>query len=116
LAQVINAQVLESTVIDESVLLRPLRRAGRIVALPALECLELLLDVATPPAVKMMVLAALTYLLMPVDLMPDFIPVAGFSDDLVALTSLLSLCGRHRSPAIRLRAKRRLDRWCPPGR
>jgi uncharacterized membrane protein YkvA (DUF1232 family) len=119
LAQVINAQVLESTVIDESVLLRLLlllRRAGRIVALPALEWLELLLDAATPPAVKMMVLSALTYLLMPVDLMPDFIPVAGFSDDLVALTSLLSLCGRHRSPAIRLRAKRRLDRWCPPGR
>jgi hypothetical protein len=48
LAQVINAQVLESTVIDESVLLRPLRRAGRLVALPALECLELLLDAATP--------------------------------------------------------------------
>jgi uncharacterized membrane protein YkvA (DUF1232 family) len=107
-------------VIDESVLLRLLllllRRAGRIVALPALEWLELLLDAATPPAVKMMVLSALTYLLMPVDLMPDFIPVAGFSDDLVALTSLLSLCGRHSSPAIRLRAQRRLDCWCPPGR
>jgi hypothetical protein len=52
LAQVINAQVLESTVIDESVLLRLLRRAGRIVALPALECLELLLDAATPPGSK----------------------------------------------------------------
>ena len=51
MAQVINAQVLESTVIDESVLLRllrRLRRAGRIVALPALEWLELLLDAATP--------------------------------------------------------------------
>jgi uncharacterized membrane protein YkvA (DUF1232 family) len=113
---VINAQVLESTVIDESVLLRLLRRAGRIVALPALECLELLLDGATPPGVRMTVLAALTYLLMPVDLLPDFIPVAGFSDDLVALTTLLTLCGGHRSPAIRLRAKRRLDRWFPPGR
>ncbi|HBH73780.1 MAG TPA: hypothetical protein DDY43_10145 [Synechococcales bacterium UBA10510] len=55
-------------------------------------------------------------MLKPVDLLLDFIPVAGFSDDLVALTTLLTLCGGHRSPAIRLRAKRRLDRWFPPGR
>ena len=93
-----------------------LRRAGRIVALPALECLELLLDGATPPVVRMTVQAALTHLLMPVDLLPDIVPVAGFSDDLVALTTLLSLCGGHRSPAIRLRAKRRLGRWFPSGR
>lgn len=116
MAQVVNAEVLDSTVVDEALLLRLLRRAGRLVARPALECLELLLDGDTPVPVKFTVLAALTYLLVPLDLVPDFIPVAGFSDDLVAITTLLTLCGRHRTEAIRMRAQRRLDRWFPLGR
>jgi uncharacterized membrane protein YkvA (DUF1232 family) len=112
----VDAEVLESSVVDEALLLRLLRRAGRLVARPALECLEMLLDPDTPTPVKMTVLAALTYLLVPIDLIPDFIPGMGFSDDLVALTALLGICGRHRTEAIRTRAQRRLDRWFPLGR
>ncbi|MEX1317391.1 MAG: DUF1232 domain-containing protein [Synechococcaceae cyanobacterium] len=112
----VDAEVLDSSVVDEALLLRLLRRAGRLVARPALECLELLLDPDTPSSAKVTVLAALTYLLMPLDLIPDFIPAVGFSDDLVALTALLGICGRHRTEAIRTRAQRRLDRWFPLGR
>ena len=112
----VDAEVLESKVVDEALLWRLLRRAGRVVARPALECLELLLDPATPAPARFTVLAALTYLLVPVDLIPDFLPVAGFSDDLVAITALLGTCGRHRTEAIRQRAQRRLDRWFPLGR
>jgi uncharacterized membrane protein YkvA (DUF1232 family) len=112
----VDAQVLESTVVDETVLLKLLRRAGRTIARPALECLEILLDPQTPAPAKLTVLAALTYLLVPLDLIPDFIPAAGFSDDLVAVTALLGLCTRHRTEAVRLRAQRRLDRWFPLNR
>jgi uncharacterized membrane protein YkvA (DUF1232 family) len=112
----VDAEVLESSVVDESLLLRLLRNAGRAVALPALECLEILLDPDTPNPAKFTVLAALTYLMMPLDLIPDFIPVVGFSDDLVAITALLGIVGRHRSEAVRLRARRRLDQWFPPTR
>ncbi len=112
----VDAQVLESSVVDEGLLRRLLRRAGRAIALPALECLELLLDSQTPPQVRLTMLAALTYLLLPLDLIPDFVPVAGFSDDLVALTALLGLTGSHLTPDIRLRARRKLDRWFPPTR
>lgn len=112
----VDAQVLESSVVDEGLLQRLLRRAGRAIALPALECLELLLDGQTPPQVRLTMLAALTYLLLPLDLIPDFVPVAGFSDDLVALTALLGLTGSHLTPDIRLRARRKLDRWFPPTR
>lgn len=115
-AQVVDAEVTGSSVVDEALLLRLLRRAGRVVARPALECLELLLDDATPAPAKLTVLAALAYLLLPLDLIPDFIPAAGFSDDVVAMTALLGICGRHRTDAIRLRAQRRLDRWFPLGR
>lgn len=116
MSESVDAQVLESTVVDEALLLRLLRRAGRGIARPALECLEILLDGDTPTPAKLTVLAALTYLLVPLDLIPDFIPVAGFSDDLVAITALLGICGRHRTDTIRLRAQRRLDRWFPLGR
>ena len=115
-ADPIDAEVISSAEVDEGALRRLLRRAGRTLARPALECLELLLDPATPPTVKITVLAALTYLLVPLDLIPDFIPAAGFSDDLVALTALLGLCGSHITPVIRLRAQRKLDAWFPPGR
>ena len=115
-APVVDAQVLESTEVNEVVLLKLLRRAGRTLARPALECLELLLDPQTPAPAKLTVLAALTYLLVPLDLIPDFIPAAGFSDDLVALTALLGLCTTHMNAEIRLRAQRKLDRWFPLGR
>ena len=115
-APVVDAQVLESTEVNEVVLLKLLRRAGRTLARPALECLELLLDPQTPAPAQLTVLAALTYLLVPLDLIPDFIPAAGFSDDLVAVTALLGLCSRHRTPAVQLRAQRRLDQWFPLNR
>ncbi len=115
-APVVDAQVLESTEVNEVVLLKLLRRAGRTLARPALECLELLLDPQTPAPAKLTVLAALTYLLVPLDLIPDFIPAAGFSDDLVAVTALLGLCSRHRTPAVQLLAQRRLDQWFPLNR
>ena len=114
--QSVDAEVLESTVVDEALLLKLLRRAGRGLARPALECFEMVLDPDTPTPAKLTVLAALTYLLVPLDLIPDFIPVAGFSDDLVAITALLGICGRHRTEAICQRAQRRLDRWFPLGR
>ena len=112
----VDAEVLDSSVVNEGLLRRLLLRAGRELARPALECVELLLDPETPSAPKLTVLAALTYLFVPIDLVPDFIPVMGFSDDLVALTAVLGICSRHRTEAIQVRAQRRLDRWFPLGR
>ena len=102
--------------VDEGLLVRLLRRTGRTLARPALECYELLVDASTPHQVRVTVMAALTYLLLPLDLIPDFIPAAGFSDDLVALTALLGLCTKHITPEIRERARRRLDHWFPLNR
>lgn len=110
---VVEADVIESSVIDEGAFQRLLKRAGRTIAAPALEALEMVMDQATPPQARLTMLAALTYLLIPTDLIPDFLPVAGFSDDLVALTAVIGLCSKHITPDIRLRAQRRLDRWFP---
>ena len=50
---------------------------------------------------------------MPIDLVPDIIPVAGFSDDLVALTAVISLWNNHMTPQIKQRARIKLDKWFP---
>jgi len=74
------------------------------------------LDANTPLQVRLTMLAALTYLLFPLDLIPDFIPVAGFGDDVVAMTALLGPYRSHMSDAVRARAQRKLDQWFPPVR
>ncbi len=112
----ISAEVLQEDLVQEGVLARLLRRAGRTVARPALDCYEMVVDGATPHQARLTVLAALTYLMVPLDLIPDFLPAAGFTDDMVALTALLGLCSRHITPAIRSRAKDRLERWFPLSR
>ncbi|KGG15016.1 MULTISPECIES: YkvA family protein [unclassified Prochlorococcus] len=111
--KVYDTEVIDSSVIDEGIFKKVLLRAGRTLAKPALEAFEMLLDTSTPPQARVSLIAALTYLIMPIDLMPDFIPVAGFSDDLVAITAVISLWSQHMTPEIRNRARRKLDTWFP---
>ena len=111
--EVFEAEVLESSVIDEGVLKKILLRAGRVIAKPALEGYELIIDNSTPPQVRVSIIGALTYLIVPVDLIPDFIPVSGFSDDLVALTAIISLWQHHITPEIKFRAQSKLNKWFP---
>ena len=112
----VDAHVIESDVIDESLLRKLLRKAGRAIAAPALEAFELMIDASTPAPVRLTMMAALSYLLMPADLIPDILPVAGFTDDLVALTAMMGIWNNHITPDIRRRAHRRLDQWFPEGR
>ena len=111
--KVYEAEVIDSSVVNENVLRKILRKAGRTIAKPAFEAFEIMMDSATPSQVRLSMLAALTYLVVPLDLMPDFIPAAGFSDDLVALTAVISLCNSHMTPTIKNRAKQKLDKLFP---
>ena len=108
-----EAEVIDSSVIDENAFKKTLVKAGRLIALPALEALELLSDPSTPPRVRVTMLAALTYLIMPIDLIPDLLPVAGFSDDFVALTAVISVWSGYMTPEIKQKAKEKLNRWFP---
>ena len=111
--EVFEAEVLESSVIDEGVLKKILLRAGRVIAQPALEGFELIIDNSTPPQVRISIMGALTYVIAPVDLIPDFIPASGFSDDLVALTAVISLWHNYITPEMKFRAQCKLDKWFP---
>ena len=111
--EVFEAEVLESSVIEEDLLKKVLLKAGRAIAKPALEGFELIMDHSTPPQVRISIIGALTYLIVPIDLIPDFIPASGFSDDLVALTAVISLWQHHLTPEMKFRAKCKLDNWFP---
>ena len=89
--KIYDAEVLESSSLDENIIIKILIKAGRTIAKPALEVLEMALDPFTPAQVRVSLMAALAYLIMPFDLFPDFMPLVGFSDDFVALTAILSI-------------------------
>jgi len=55
----------------------------------------LLGDPQTPIWVKGLCVAVLGYLIVPTDVVADFIPVLGYSDDLVALTAALATIVTH---------------------
>ncbi len=111
--EVFEAEVLESSVIEEDLLKKILLTAGRAIAQPALEGVELIMDNSTPPQVKISIMGALTYLIVPIDLIPDFIPASGFSDDLVALTAVISLWQNYITPDMKFRAQLKLNKWFP---
>ena len=111
--KVYEAEVVESSSLNGNIIRKILIKAGRTIAKPALEVLEMAMDPITPPQVRVSLMAALAYLIMPFDLFPDFMPLVGFSDDFVALTAVLSIWGKYMTPSIRKRAENKLDKIFP---
>ena len=111
--KIYDAEVLESSSLDENIVIKILIKAGRTIAKSALEVLEMALDPFTPAQVRISLMAALAYLIMPFDLFPDFMPLVGFSDDFVALTAVLSIWSKYMTPSIRIRAERKLNKLFP---
>ena len=67
-------------------------------------------DRATPLQVKMALMGALAYFILPFDAMPDVLPLLGFSDDAAVLATALRLVASHMRPAHREAARRALER------
>lgn len=55
-------------------------------------------DPALPRGVRIRLLLLLAYLLMPIDLVPDFIPVVGYADDAVIIAVALRSVARRAGP------------------
>lgn len=60
-------------------------RLGRAAVEQILTLYHCMIDADTPRAAKLKIAGALVYLGVPVDVIPDFVPVAGFMDDLAAI-------------------------------
>jgi uncharacterized membrane protein YkvA (DUF1232 family) len=73
-----------------------LRLAGRIPFAEDLAAAYFCVtDPATPSRVKGVLLAALAYFVIPMDAIPDFLPVIGFADDAAVLAFALRLVSKH---------------------
>jgi uncharacterized membrane protein YkvA (DUF1232 family) len=56
------------------------------------------LDPQTPMRVRGILLAALAYFVMPVDIIPDFFAVIGFTDDVAVLAAAFAMVNGHIRP------------------
>jgi uncharacterized membrane protein YkvA (DUF1232 family) len=84
-------------------------KAGRPVVENALVLYFCLKDADTPGRAKVVVIGALGYFILPIDAVPDLIPVAGFTDDLAVLLIATTTVVAHIKPAHRQRARELLD-------
>ncbi|OCJ03108.1 hypothetical protein A6U87_18775 [Rhizobium sp. AC44/96] len=56
------------------------------------------LDPQTPTKVRGVLLAALAYFVMPIDMIPDVFAVIGFSDDVAVMSAAIAMVSKHIKP------------------
>ena len=67
-------------------------------------------DRHTPLHVKVVLIGAIAYFVLPFDLIPDYIPVIGYTDDAAVLAAALRLVTAHVTPDHREAARQMLAR------
>ena len=67
-------------------------------------------DRQTPRHVQAALFGALAYFVLPFDVIPDMMPVLGFTDDAAVLATALKLVASHIRPEHRAAAKRAIER------
>jgi len=87
------------------------RKAGIKVVYLALILYYVLNSPKVKTADKGKIWGALGYFILPIDLLPDFIPVAGYTDDLAALLWAFYAVAKNVTPEIEERAKKKLHEW-----
>ena len=66
-------------------------------------------DPDTPAYVRAVLLGAVTYFILPIDMVPDILAGLGFTDDASVLAAAIAAVGRHLQPHHRDQARRALD-------
>jgi uncharacterized membrane protein YkvA (DUF1232 family) len=85
--------------------------ASKDVIEKALTLYYCLIDRDTPAWAKAIIVSALGYFVVPVDAIPDLVPIAGYGDDLGALASALAMVAVHIKPEHKEKAKEQQRVW-----
>ena len=85
-------------------------QVGAKVLYPALQLYYLLQSKDVPVKAKTLIIGALGYLILPADLIPDFIPAMGFTDDLTAIFLALRAVSKYLTPEIKEQARKQTHR------
>ena len=78
------------------------------MALVLYYCLK---DPDTPLRARRIVTGALGYLILPVDAVPDFLPLVGLTDDLAVLAAAFAIVLVHIKPEHRRAAKEKMEEF-----
>jgi len=87
------------------------KKAGIKVIYLALLLFFTLQQSTTPGWAKSIIIGALGYLIFPLDIIPDIVPLAGFSDDFTALVSAIVAVALFVTEDTKLKAKEKLHIW-----
>ena len=87
------------------------KRAGAKLVYSALILYYTLQSDKISTANKAMIIGALGYMISPLDVVPDAIPIAGLTDDLAVLLFVLKKVWTDIDPEIQEKAKSRLSKW-----
>ena len=87
------------------------KEAGMKVVYPALLLQYLMKSDDVPLKAKLILSAALGYFILPIDFIPDFAPLIGFTDDLGVLLLILRQMAVYITPEIRKQAREHVRKW-----
>lgn len=87
------------------------KAAGATVIMNALELFYSIKDSNTPAWAKTVAIAALGYFICPIDVIPDIIPVLGFSDDAVALAAAIASIAAQITSEHKQQAEEKMKEW-----
>lgn len=87
------------------------KKAGAKVVYCALLLYYVLKSSSVPTEDKLIIIGALGYFIMPLDLIADFIPIAGYTDDLAALIACYKAVKNNITPEIKQQAQNKYSEW-----
>ena len=85
------------------------KKLGKKVLEPALLLFYVMKSPDVPFTIKTTIAGALGYLSLPLDLIPDVVPVAGYTDDAAALLAVLKMCDSYVTPEIKAQTNAKLE-------
>lgn len=85
--------------------------AGMKVVYPALMLHYMLKSDEVPLRAKLMITASLGYFILPIDFIPDFAALIGFTDDLGVLVLIIKQMATYITPEIRTNARAHVNKW-----
>ena len=89
-------------------------KVGRISARPLLLLYFIMVSKDTPKSDKLMILSTISYLILPVDLIPaKRLPIIGWIDEAFSLSVVYQKVSKNITPEIERKTDALLDKWFP---
>lgn len=90
------------------------RKAGRMSARPVVVLYYVMKSPDTPKSDKVLIFSALSYLVLPIDLIDARrLPIIGWIDEVVSLTVAYQKVCKYVTPEISAKVEKVLDKWFP---